>query len=280
MTLRPYFLLLASAVLLSGAAVVARAEVSEADQQALRSRYAGKVLIFRKCYRMASQVEISDDGVVKGSSHRPGYWTVDGAVQVRDLEFRKDRVTFKCSKLWANIKDDGQLHYFPVNAALKGKTDYPETVEVTFRTTKDAVSAEEISGRVKQVFLGEQESMLGATPQPIAAFIQKIPAQMDIDPITGVEFSGTLPKVVSRPEPDVPREAQLVGQSGRESFVVFVDEQGSAAVVGFTRILQYGLEETTIAVVKNWKFAPAMKDGKPLAVRIPMFIDYKLPNPK
>jgi hypothetical protein len=265
------------AVLVSGAPVVVRAEFSEGDQQAFRTQYVGKVLIFRKSFRMTSQLEIGEDGSVKGD-HSPGFWATDGAVQVKDVEFRKDRVTFKCAKLWADIKDDGQLHFFPVSAALKGKTDYPENAEISFRMKKQGASAEELKQRVQGIFLGEQESILTSAPQPIAAYIQKVPIQVDVDPISGIGFSGTSPKALSNPAPDMPREAQLVGQAGRESFVVFVDEKGDAAVTAFTHVLQYGIEEATLGAVKGWKFQPAMKDGKPVAVRIPLSIDYKRPG--
>jgi hypothetical protein len=277
--LRTYILLIIGTILLASGEWVARAEVSQTDQQTLKTQYMGKVLVFRKPYRMVTNLEVADDGTVK-SGYRPGFWAVDGAVQVKDMDFKKDRVTFKCARLWANVKDDGQLHFFPASAALKGKSDYPENEDINFRTKKDVISAGDISQRVKQVFLGEQESILNSTPQPIAAYIQKIPAQVDVDPVTGMGFAGTPPKAVSRPSPDLPREAQLIGQSGRESFVVFVDEQGNAAVVAFTHLLQYGLEEATIAAVKTWKFQPAMKDGKPVALRIPMSIDFKPPSQK
>jgi len=259
---------------------VTRAAVSEAEQQSLRTQYVGKVLIIRKCARLASQYDVQEDGTVKGDS-QPGYWSVDGAVQVKDLEFYKDRVTFKCLKLWANVKDDGQLHYFPAATALKGKAgDYPQTTDIVFRTSPESVSAAEIAARVRKVCLGEQDSVLSTAPQPIAAFIQKIPVEVDIDPVTGLGFTGKPPKAISQPTPRESREAELVGQSGRESFVVFVDDQGRPAVVGFTHLLQYGLEEATIEVVKSWKFEPATKDGKPVAIRIPVSIDYKAPDKK
>jgi hypothetical protein len=49
-------------------------------------------------------------------------------------------------------------------------------------------------------------------------------------------------------------------------------------VVGFTHLLQYGAEEATIDAVKQWKFQPAMKDGKPVAVRMAAFVDFKRPG--
>jgi len=269
-----------AALLLGGAAAGLQAGVSTEDQQALRTRYVGKVLIFRKCARMASQYDVQENGTLKNDP-KPGFWSVDGAVQVKDIDFRKDRVTFRCAKLWSNTKNDGQLHFFPAAAALKGKfRDYSETVEVTFRMGQDAVAAADFTERVKKIFLGEQESALSTAPQPIAAFIQKVPAETDVDATTGQGFKGTLPKPVSKATPPASREAELVGQAGQEKFVVYVDEQGKAAVVGFTQLLQYGLEETTIEAVKGWKFEPATLDGKPVAVRIPMSIDYKLPDRK
>jgi Gram-negative bacterial TonB protein C-terminal len=271
------FLMLATCLLANGVAVV-RAAVSDADQQSLHSQYVGKVLLFRKCGRMVNQYDVQEDGTVNGKA-QPGFWSVDGAVQVKDIEFRKDRVTFKCIKLWANIKDDGQLHFFPASAALKGKSsDYPQTTDIIFRTSQGNVAAAEIVARLAKVCLGEHESMLGTAPQSIAAFVQRVQEPVDIGPNSGGGFKGTPPKLISNPIPSESREAQLVSQAGKESFVVYVDEEGRVAVVGFTHLLQYGLEEATIEAVKGWKFEPATQDGKPVAVRMAMSIDYKLPD--
>jgi hypothetical protein len=266
------FLAAMAALLLSGVAPTLRAAVSEADQQSLRSQYVGKALVFRKCARLVSQYDVQEDGTVKGD-FQPGYWSMDGAAQVKDIEFHKDHVAFKCLKLWANIVDDGKLHYFPASAALKDKDrSYPASVDIILRTSQEKVTAADITQRLNKVCLGEHESQLSSAPQPIAAFIQKTPFEVDIDPITGHGFTGTPPKAASNALPLLPREAELMGLSGQESFVLYVDEQGKAAIVAFTHLLQYGVEEATIAAVKNWKFEPAMKDGKAVAIRIPMSI--------
>jgi hypothetical protein len=271
-----YFLASITALLLSGAALAVRAEISATDQQALQSQYVNKVLIFRKSYRILERLEVKVDGTLPGNL-RPGFWSMDGACQVKELDFRKDAVTFKCTKLWANVQADGQLHYFPASAALKGKTDYPEKVEVVFRTDPAGETVAQVAERVNKIFLSEQDSKLTATPAPISAYIQKQAMLPDIDPTTGAGFDGTPPKALSTPTPDMSREALLVGQAGRESFVVLVDAEGKANVLVFTRLLQYGLEETTIDAVKRWKFEPAMKDGKPTPIRIAMDVDYKRP---
>jgi len=267
-----------TALLVGAAGFTARAEVAAADQQALQSRYTNKVLIFRRSYRHLDRLEVKADGSLPDNL-RPGFWSMDGACQVKELAFRKDALVLKCTKLWANVKDDGQLHYFPVSAALKGKTDYPEKMEIVFRINPAGETAAQVTERLNRVFLSEQESVLSATPAPISAYIQKQAIQPDIDPVTGTGFAGTPPKPISTPIPDLPREALLVGQAGRESFIALVDADGKANVLAFTRLLQYGLEETTIEAVKQWKFQPAMKDGNPVAVRVAMDIDYKQPAP-
>ncbi|MBZ5545737.1 MAG: energy transducer TonB [Acidobacteriia bacterium] len=271
--------LVAAAILLLGGAAALRAQVSASDQTALRTQYAKKVLIFRKSYRTLDRLEVNSDGRVAGDP-QPGFWSMDGACQVKDLDFGKDRVTVKCAKLWANVKDDGRLHYFPASAALKGKSDYPQNIDVVFRVANAELSASDFKGRMDQIFLRDGESLLGATPAPIAAYIQKMTIEPDFDPTGTKAFDGTPPKAISTPSPDLSREAALVGQAGKEDFVALVDDKGKASVMGFTHILQYGLEETTMEAVKTWKFEPAMKDGKPVPVRMALEIEYKRPNPK
>jgi hypothetical protein len=271
------FLAGAAVLLLTGAAAL-QAEVPEPDQSALRAEYTKKVLIFRKSYRALSHLEVNADGSVAGNP-QPGLWSMDGACQVQDFEFHRDRVTLKCIKLWANVKDDRQLHYFPASVALKGNSDYPQEIDVVFRIEKKKeLSARDFKDQLSHIFLAEGESPLSATPAPIMAYIQKVSIEADIDPTGTKPFDGTPPKAIATPAPELSTEAALVGQGGREGFIALVDTEGKASVVAFTHILQYGLEEKTIEAVKNWKFKPAMKDGKPIAVRMAMEVEYKHPK--
>jgi len=46
--------------------------------------------------------------------------------------------------------------------------------------------------------------------------------------------------------------------------------------VKVTRSLGLGLDEKAIEAVKQWKFEPAMKDGKPVAVQINVEVSFRL----
>jgi hypothetical protein len=49
---------------------------------------------------------------------------------------------------------------------------------------------------------------------------------------------------------------------------VFVGTEGQPLRIGVMRAMGYGLDEAAINEVKNWRWHPAMKDGKPVAVQI------------
>jgi TonB family protein len=55
-----------------------------------------------------------------------------------------------------------------------------------------------------------------------------------------------------------------------------VDQRGAPQQVRVTRKLGMGLDEKAIEAVRKWKFEPAMKDGKPVAVQISVEVNFRL----
>lgn len=55
-----------------------------------------------------------------------------------------------------------------------------------------------------------------------------------------------------------------------------VDKQGLVRDVHVTRSLDKRLDQNAIDAVKQWKFKPAVKDGKPVAVRTSVEVDFRL----
>ena len=49
---------------------------------------------------------------------------------------------------------------------------------------------------------------------------------------------------------------------------VFVGTAGQPLRISIMRAMGYGLDEAAINEVRNWRWQPAMKDGKPVAVQI------------
>jgi TonB family protein len=86
----------------------------------------------------------------------------------------------------------------------------------------------------------------------------------------------SVPRIVSRVEPTYTQEARTAKVSGT---VVLFAEISSAGVVGNVVVLHglgKGLDESAVRAIKQWKFSPALKDGRPVAVMITIEMNFSL----
>ncbi|SBV36692.1 TonB family protein [uncultured Stenotrophomonas sp.] len=93
------------------------------------------------------------------------------------------------------------------------------------------------------------------------------------------ELAGTpaqIPAVGRMPPPSYPREAYQNGITGKVVLVIDVAADGTPADVRVESAQPQGVfDAASVAAAKQWKFTPAMKDGKPVAgaVRVPIWYD-------
>lgn len=79
------------------------------------------------------------------------------------------------------------------------------------------------------------------------------------------------PVVLFAPEPEFSEEARKAKFSGNVEVYLWVDENGSPSHIRVVRGVGMGLDEKAIEAVRQYKFKPAMKDGKP--VKVDLYID-------
>jgi periplasmic protein TonB len=110
-----------------------------------------------------------------------------------------------------------------------------------------------------------QQESEKATPPPQEAVI-------DIGP--GV----SPPQPVFTPDPDYPLSVRKGKHKIQGACVLglIVDERGMVRDVHVTHSLDKRLDQNAIDAVKQWKFKPAVKDGKPVAVRTSVEVDFHL----
>jgi periplasmic protein TonB len=84
------------------------------------------------------------------------------------------------------------------------------------------------------------------------------------------------PRAVYSPEPEYSEEARKAKYQGTCVLWLVVGPDGRPRDVRVTRSLGLGLDEKAIETVRTWKFEPAMKDGKPVAVQISVEVDFRL----
>jgi len=84
------------------------------------------------------------------------------------------------------------------------------------------------------------------------------------------------PRPVFSPDPEYSEEARKAKYQGTVVLGLVVGPDGRPRDMKVLRSLGLGLDEKAIEAVKNWRFDPAVKDGKPVAVYISVEVDFRL----
>jgi periplasmic protein TonB len=88
----------------------------------------------------------------------------------------------------------------------------------------------------------------------------------------------SLPQVTRRVKADYTDEAKANRIEGNVLLDVIVLADGNVGDVKVEKSLDttYGLDANAVQAMKQWEFKPAMKDGKPVAVRVHVEMNFTL----
>ena len=84
------------------------------------------------------------------------------------------------------------------------------------------------------------------------------------------------PRVIYQPDPEYSEEARKAKYQGTCVLWLVVGPDGRPRDIKIARSLGLGLDEKAIEAVRTWKFEPALKDGKPVAVQINVEVSFRL----
>jgi periplasmic protein TonB len=84
------------------------------------------------------------------------------------------------------------------------------------------------------------------------------------------------PQAVSTPDPEYTEEARTAKTQGTCILWLIVDDKGHPRNIRVVRGLGFGLDAKAIQAVQQWRFEPAMKDGKPVNVQISVEVGFHL----
>ncbi len=86
----------------------------------------------------------------------------------------------------------------------------------------------------------------------------------------------TPPRQISFPEPSYAGPARANRIQGRVVLRMLVDAMGIPQEIWLVKPLGFGLDEKAIEAVERWRFKPAEKEGKPVAVQISVDVNFRL----
>jgi len=84
------------------------------------------------------------------------------------------------------------------------------------------------------------------------------------------------PTAISSPDPAYTEEARRAKKQGTCTLWLIVDSAGHPRDIRVQRGLGFGLDEKAVEAVKQWRFNPALKDGKPVDVQISVEVEFHL----
>jgi len=84
------------------------------------------------------------------------------------------------------------------------------------------------------------------------------------------------PKPVYRPIPEYTDSARKRKINGSVTLAMIVTPEGKVRDLKVVKSLDKGLDKQALAAVSTWRFEPATKDGKPVAVHLSADVTFRL----
>jgi protein TonB len=106
-----------------------------------------------------------------------------------------------------------------------------------------------------------------------------------VGPGTGGNIGGGLrrigggvsaPEVLFAPSPEFSEEARKAKVSGNVLVYLQVDEQGRPTHIRVLKGIGMGLDEKAIEAVRQYRFKPAMEDGRPVTVEMNVEVNFNI----
>ncbi|HMG03287.1 MAG TPA: energy transducer TonB [Edaphobacter sp.] len=96
------------------------------------------------------------------------------------------------------------------------------------------------------------------------------------DGLRRVGGSVSMPEVIYSVEPEFSEEARKAKISGDVTVYLWVDERGNPTHIRVLRGMGMGLDEKAVEAVKQYRFKPAMENGRPVKVEMYVVVNFQI----
>lgn len=148
-------------------------------------------------------------------------------------------------------------------------------------TTSPAHANQILKEAIDNVFAqGIDDRMIAAMPDFWKLYFQAAAAKTDYRPTDQTVLRQNAvdkkAKLLSNFEPASNQFAQDNGVAGISLYHVVIDADGKPAEIAIARPIGFGLDENAVEAIRNAKFEPAMKDGKPVPVLLDLVVQFRI----
>jgi TonB family protein len=258
-------------------------------EQLLTSQYHDKTFLLRHSFKKRSQ-EYSPEGTLVGGSEE-GPWTVDGSIVVKKIKVQGDRVT---------IEGKRALYVFDKTGSMKVVPDdrkHPaEDLKIVLHSLQPVSTVDDAALILGRVLALTGEDSVKSVPVYWQSTLAKS-LGVQVLKETGSQNAGraaaersgdgkvyslydldknSLAKPLYSPEPEFTDTARSWKFQGVVGLNIIIDSTGKVRTVSIVHPLGMGLDDNAVATVSTWRFAPAQREGQPVAVSVYVEVDFHL----
>ncbi len=249
-----------------------RASDLKAVENQSKMEFHGKTLLMSHYY-VNNKLHFDASGALVGQSEE-GTWPTNGLVHVDDVELKSNVVHLHGTREILTLRtQDGKLGLQPILLTKHMDIDLEAASPISslddVRKTVGSVFHEENYGRKMNEYWHGLAKVTAVDPKS-----GKMTFEGGVDGVYGylgerpVYFQSAgvePPKATHKEETDYTRAAAVKRTQGRTFMLVVINEKGYPEFLHLIKDLGDDLDVQSLAGTSQWRFRPAMKDGKPVA---------------
>ncbi len=246
-------------------------DLKSVENQA-KMEFHGKTLLMSHYY-VNNNLHFNSSGTLVGQSEE-GTWPTNGLVHVSDVEVKPNLVRLRGIREILTLRtQDGKLGLQPIllTKHMEVELDAANPIATLddVRQTVARVFHEENYGRKMNEYWHSLARVTGIDPKTgqltieggsdgIYGYLDERPVYFPYPPVQP-------PKATHKEEMDYTKAAAVKRTQGLTFMLVVINEKGYPEFLHLTKDLGDNLDVQSMAGTSQWRFRPAMKDGKPVA---------------
>lgn len=231
-------------------------------------------------------------------SPQPGSWTV-AKIEVHTISVHADRFQIRGPRV--NTVADPYEHRF------KNKVSHDGGVKVTIHASPSSLDQQQLDSLIQRVFVVDPKPHIEVFPPYWREFLsgniirtndqhgkavyrrrneadvggEDRPVYIDSngEPVFRVSRNVEGPKIISRVDPEFTQCARDEKFTGTTVVSLEVDKMGAIRDVQIVQPIGCGLDDAAVRAVRQWRFAPAMHKGEPVASLVEAEVSYRVYGP-
>ena len=229
----------------------------------------GRVLVLKTPF-LNDDLQFDSQGKLVGNGD-VGPWTTHGWIKVSDVRLSDHELVLKGNRVilvMGSVNHKASLVPLVSDEKLRISADFSDSKEAEQWLTQEFESRS-VQERIDSYWspkanLAESfDDLSRLLPDGIVGILEgNRPVY-----VLGKKSSVKAPRAIATPDPQYPDAANRAHPSGVNVVRVVINEQGLPELLQLI-VSEKGLDESALIAISKWRFQPAMKDGKPVAVAI------------